>query len=525
MNLFTLVAKLGLDSEEYEKGLDDANSKAGSFTDGLKKIAGAGADIFKATTAAVLGVSTEFVNSVGRLAQQGDNIDKISQKMGLSAQAYQEWDAIMQHSGTSINSMQMSMKTLATAAETGNDAFKKLGMSQQEIANMNQEELFAATITALQNVESETERTYLAGQLLGRGATELGALLNTSAEDTEAMRQRVHELGGVLSDEAVKSAAAYQDSLQDMQTAINGIKNNALSNFLPAMTTIMDGLTEIFAGNSGSGVDIVMQGIQMIGDGIEETMPQIIDTMVQVVSGLLETLVNALPKFLDMGMELIGKMINGISSNMPAIISKIVEVATKLITSLIQRLPEFLQMGVKFIVQMISGLVQATPQILSALGEIAMQMLHAITEVDWLGLGKQVVDGIASGIKNFGGAIWNSLKGAVSGGWEKLKGFLGISSPSRLMRDTIGKMIPLGIAEGINSEMNSVMNSMGELANITVDPFRNIDLSVPTNDTQMRMEQVTVNVYASEGQDERTIADNVIERLNEAVRRGSLVNA
>jgi hypothetical protein len=57
------------------------------------------------------------------VASYGDNIDKMSQKMGMSASAYQEWDAVMQHSGTSMETMKSSMKTLANAAETGNDAF------------------------------------------------------------------------------------------------------------------------------------------------------------------------------------------------------------------------------------------------------------------------------------------------------------------------------------------------------------------------------------------------------------------
>lgn len=156
----------------------------------------------------------------------------------------------MQHSGTSIDSLQAGMKTLANAVENGNDAFERLGISQEQIASMNNEELFSATITALQNVENGTERTYLAGQLLGKGATELGALLNTSAEETEAMRQRVHELGGVMSDEAVKASAAYQDSLQDMQTAISGVSRSVVSEFLPGITTVMVMSTSDIMGNA-----------------------------------------------------------------------------------------------------------------------------------------------------------------------------------------------------------------------------------------------------------------------------------
>ena len=203
------------------------------------------------------GAAGELVKQVSGVAAYGDNIDKMSQKLGMSATAYQEWAAVMEHSGTSIDAMQSSMKTLANAVENGNEAFDRLGISQEQLAGMNNEEIFAATITALQNVDNETERTYLAGQLLGRGATELGALLNTSAEETQAMRDRVHELGGVMSDEAVKNAAAFQDTLQDLKTSIGGVSRGLLTTFLPSVTQIMDGLTTLFSGGDG---------IQMIKD-------------------------------------------------------------------------------------------------------------------------------------------------------------------------------------------------------------------------------------------------------------------
>ncbi|MBO5569206.1 MAG: hypothetical protein J6A79_09805 [Clostridia bacterium] len=137
-----------------------------------------------AVTGATVAMGTAVVKSASATAQYGDNIDKMSQKMGMTAEAYQEWDAVMQHSGTSMETMKASMKTLANAAESGNAAFATLGITEEDLATLNQQELFERTIAGLQNMEDGTQRTYVAGQLLGRGATELGALLNTSAEDT-----------------------------------------------------------------------------------------------------------------------------------------------------------------------------------------------------------------------------------------------------------------------------------------------------------------------------------------------------
>ena len=251
MNVFDLVATLTLDSSGFDKGANEAEGKSQSLGSKIKSGLGtagkiAAGALVAAGTAAVA-VSKAFMDGVNATAQYGDHIDKMSQKLGISATAYQEWDAILQHSGTSIDSMQRGMMTLSKAAENGSDAFEKLGISQEDVASMSQEDLFGAVIKGLQGMEEGSERAVLAQELLGGAAKELGPLLNTSAEDTEAMRQAVHDLGGVMSDDAVKAAAAYQDSLQDMQTAFGGLKNNMMSGFMPSLTKVMDGLTELFS--------------------------------------------------------------------------------------------------------------------------------------------------------------------------------------------------------------------------------------------------------------------------------------
>ena len=486
MNVFELVAKLVLDSSEYDKGLDESEEKASGFGDKLKGALATGAKVGGAalaaagTAAAALG--KELYEGVGNLAAYGDNIDKMSQKLGMSREAYQEWDAIMQHSGTSIESMSASMKTMSAAAESGSDAFEKLGISQKEVESLSKEDLFSRVITSLQGMEEGTERTYIASQLLGRGATELGALLNTSAEDTEAMRQRVHELGGVMSDEAVQSAAAYQDSLQDMQTAMTGLKNGILADFLPSFTMVMDGLTEIFSGDSGTGVGMIKEGITSIGETISEALPEIVSKGGEIMSGLLSAIVENLPAFLDTGFQILGQMISGISANLPNIISTIVSMATQMLSSLIQRLPEFLAMGVQFLGSLISGIVQAIPDVLSSIGELVGDMVDSFLDYDWLSLGKSIIDGIVAGIKNFGGSIASTLKDMASNAFNGIKNFFGINSPSRLMRDEIGKFIPEGIAVGIEANADSVTDAMNDLSNMTVDAYDpRFETSVPSN--------------------------------------------
>ena len=333
-----------------------------------------------AVTGATVAMGTAVVKSASATAQYGDNIDKMSQKMGMTAEAYQEWDAVMQHSGTSMETMKASMKTLANAAESGNAAFATLGITEEDLATLNQQELFERTIAGLQNMEDGTQRTYVAGQLLGRGATELGALLNTSAEDTQAMRDRVHELGGVMSDEAVKAAAAYQDSLQDMQTAFQGLSRGLTSEFLPGIKTTMDGLAELFTGNNEAGLGLISQGID----------------------SLLGNLTEQLPKFMEIGLGIVESLATALIDNLPKLAKTAIPIITELTKHLIQNLPKIIEAGTEILFALIDGIIDALPELIPAVVEVTLTIVEKLTEPDTLmkliDAAFQIIGAVAEGL-------------------------------------------------------------------------------------------------------------------------------
>lgn len=386
MNVFELFATLGLDTTAYDEGLEGAETKGSSFGQKLGTVVGAGAKVagaaLAATGAAMVGVGTAFANGITSVAQYGDHVDKASQQMGISAEKYMEWDAILQHSGSSIDALRTGMRTLASAVETGNDAFERIGLTQEELANMDQEEIFAATIAGLQNVESTTERTYLAGQLLGRGATELGALLNTSAEDTELMRQRVHELGGVLSDTAVKDAAHFQDSLQDLQTSFTGLKNNMMSEFLPSITTVMDGLTEVMIGNDSEGLGMIDKGISDFIDNLNSAMPRLLEIGGRIITSLITSISSNLPRLLSEGSAVLSELVQGIIVALPSLLQSAMIIISSIGQALLDNAELLLNTGLELLMILMNGLTEALPSAIPAIVSIITMIVTTLTEPD-----------------------------------------------------------------------------------------------------------------------------------------------
>ena len=405
MNVFDLFAKLSLDTSEYEESLDDAESKGESFGSKLSKGLGTAGKVAGASIAAVgtasVALGKSFVDGMGNVASFGDNIDKMSQKLGISAEAYQEWDFIAQHSGTSMESLKASFKTLSTAAQNGSEEFEALGISLEDAASMSTEDLFSAVISGLQDMEEGTERTALASKLLGRGATELGALLNTSAEDTEAMRQKVHELGGVMSDEAVKASAQYQDSLQDMQTAMTGLKNNMISEFLPAASQVMDGLGKIFSGDMTGledidlGVDQLITNItemlpqimevggrilESLGDAIIKNLPKIASTASQIIIKLGTYLIENLPEIVKAGLQIITELATSIADALPELIPTIVEVVTQIVETLIDNIDLLIDGAIKLMLGLAEGLIKALPKLIEKLPTLITKVINAVIE-------------------------------------------------------------------------------------------------------------------------------------------------
>ena len=366
----TIAEQLGAASESAGKS---GGEKAGSaFTANMGSMISAGAAVVTgavaAVTGAAIGAGKAIWDSANNVAQFGDNIDKMSQKMGISAQAYQEWDFVMQHSGTSMESLKASMKTLANAAERDNDAFKELGISTKDIQQMSQEDLFSTVIAGLQEVEDTTQRTYLAGQLLGRGATELGALLNMSAEETAAMKQEVHDLGGVLSDTAVKNAATFQDTLQNLTTAADGLKNSMVANLLPSLTTVMNGFTGLITGTDGAEKQI-SSGINSLIRNITTALPTALDAITSVVDGVA----SVMP-------ELVVSISDAIISALPQLGNTLLQVGKSAMEALSSVIPQALKAGIELILQLANGITQAIPKLLPTLVGLVLEVGNMIVQ-------------------------------------------------------------------------------------------------------------------------------------------------
>lgn len=373
----------GLESQADNTGaeIEETGQQSERCGVSMRDVLAAGADIAVEALSKAVDVGKSLAGLTGDVAKYGDTIDKTSQKMGISAEAYQEWDAVLQHSGTSISVMTSSAKKLAKAVQDPTEdsaaAFEKLGISVEAAAKMSQEDLFSATIAGLQKMESGTERTALATTLLGNSAMELGPLLNTSAEETEAMKQRVHELGGVMSDDAVKAAAAYQDSLQDMKTAFAGVKNSIGAEMMPAMTAMMDAFAGLATGDEKA-VENISRAINQILTSVNKVSEQVLEIAAQLIPEIVTAIVKNLPKVAKGALKIVKSFAEAIMKNLPEVLKAAVEIVKELAAGLTEALPVLLPSIVRIVMDIAMELT--SPDMLGELVDAAIQLMIALAD-------------------------------------------------------------------------------------------------------------------------------------------------
>ena len=229
MNIFKLVGSVFVDTDAANQSLQKTDKQAGnvgaSLLSGVKK-AGKFAVALGAATAAG---SAALMGVAQKAAGVTDNIDKMSQKIGISRQAYQELDFITSQCGASVDGLKVGMKTLTNQMQmaeqgstTAKEAFDALGLSWVDGTGKmkDQETMMWEAFSALQACEDQTMKAALASDLFGRAGTELMPMLNGASGSIEEMKQKAHELGLVLSDDAVDAGVVFTDTVDQAKRSL-----------------------------------------------------------------------------------------------------------------------------------------------------------------------------------------------------------------------------------------------------------------------------------------------------------------
>ena len=403
-----------LGKEEKDAGDEATKASNGGFTVMKGVLADLTSQVITKCIDALKDMSKQLVGIITDSAEAGDEIDKMSQKIGISAESYQEWDYVLERSGASIDGLQGGMKKLSTVitdaangSESANKKLAALGLSVDDLNGKSQDEQLSIVIGKLQEMESGSERTAAASKLLGSSATDLAAVLNMTAEETEALKQEAHDYGMVMSDDAVKASAEFEDSLTKAKGSINGLKYSIAEQFLPDVTSAVQMFADVVAGKRGiDGVldevgkmvekllPKILKGVTKLGEGVSkaikksvpklikiitEAAPEILKTASAITLELAKALIASVPDLVSAVLLIANDLIRTITAELPNIVNAIVEVVPDLVAALTD--PEMFNQLMEGSIALMMAIVDAIPVIIQALIPQIPTIVENITQI------------------------------------------------------------------------------------------------------------------------------------------------
>lgn len=220
------------------KGLSNQFDNIAKKTRGLSMAAGALGGALLANT----------INS----AKQADEISTLAKQYGVTTDEIQKFNYAQNLVDVDTQTMLGSMQKMTKQMGANNSAFQELGVS---ITDTNGEmrdstAVWYDVLSALGQVENETQRDILAQELFGRSAAELAGIIDDGGASLKAYGKEAEDAGIILSEEGVASANEFNDAMDKLRATLTGdlLKAGAslAQTLVPVLEKVVGFLAKLF---------------------------------------------------------------------------------------------------------------------------------------------------------------------------------------------------------------------------------------------------------------------------------------
>lgn len=195
---------------------------------------------------AIVRFPIEAATAAGKAAEQ---FDQLAQRTGIAVQSLEGLQVAMAREGIGTEALAQGFRKLSqemvgvrdrTAASV--DLFTKLGVSL-DVADKSTGTVLYAIADRFKVMADGAEKSRLAVELFGRGGLLLIPILNQGSAGLDAAMRKAAEFGLILTRTQQTDLKTFDDSLDDMQSALKGFQAQVGAAFAPAFTALVHGLT------------------------------------------------------------------------------------------------------------------------------------------------------------------------------------------------------------------------------------------------------------------------------------------
>lgn len=540
VRLADAVAYLQTNDDGLKQGLDEGKGKVdgwGSAINGV--LMGAGMAAFNVIAGAAQAAVGYLGDSIGAASDMNETLSKTSVVFGENSTAVVDW------ANNAAVALGQSKQGALDAASTFGNLFVSMGMGKDTSADMSMGLVQLASDLGSFNNMDPTEvldklRSGLLGQteplqslgvnmnaaMVQQKAMELGLAATTDALTPAMLAQARYALildqtktaqgdfartsDGLANQQRIADAqwkdlqATIGQALLPVMLVLIQTMNQLVQAVLPPLaafitekvTPAMEAIATVIRATVGPALEAIMGWVRSLGDTMRTQtdgpfayLQQWFEQNMPRIQAIVQTVLGAITAFWDEH----GAAITRTVQQLIDWLVRIWDTQFRTILDIVQAILQLLSGDFEGAGKTLQGVVNRWWDLLKdAVTAVVTNVRNAWTSIDWGGIGKAILDGIAAGIRNGASAIINAAQDAAQAAFEAAKNFLGIHSPSKLAADEIGAPFAEGMAAGIrnsiagltgdiNSGLSAMMNGLQPAAAGAATAAGAINISVVVN--------------------------------------------
>lgn len=256
--------------------------------------------------------------------------------------------------------------------------------------------------------------------------------------------------------------------VQSISALVQGIQENGDSLAAGALSivgTLAEGIAELLPMVADTAASLMVS----LADGLTESLPNIIPVAIETISTLVENLTENANTIIDAGIQIILALGEGLIAALPQLIETVPQIVINIADVINDNAPKLVDTALYLITRLATGLLAATPTILANIPKIIEAIVAAFMAFQWLNLGKQLIEGVANGVKSAGESMATAAKNAFSKFKAKITG-----SEVATELKNIGKYIIDGIVGGIKNSLSNIANIAGKIKDTLLSKLKGL---------------------------------------------------
>ena len=291
------------------------------------------------------------------------------------------------------------------------------------------------------------------------------------------------------------------DLTEPLQALADTAQTFLVDNLLPMIGNVLAGIPEIIYSLVPELLQTGTELLSSLAQGFTEGIPEFFSTALPQLLAFTDQLRDNAASFVDAGLNLITQLLNGLIAGLPDLIAYVPDIIINICGIINDNLPKILGEGVAIIVQLVAGLVQTVPSLLANWKKILEAVLSVISAINWLNIGKNILTGVANGVKSMGTSMLNAFKGGFSSAlaWIKSLPSQAVQWGKNLIQSFINGLTGKGGAVGAGAIAATAGATIAKTASGNDWSSVWADANADVADSAQSMAEVVVPAYTKSG--------------------------